>query len=49
MKKKIAIVSCYFKDNYGSMLQSYATKTILDKNNIPNETININNNKDFSK
>lgn len=45
--KKVGIVSCYFKDNYGSMLQAYATKRILDNNNIPNETIAIGNNKDF--
>ncbi len=49
MAKKVGIVSCYFKDNYGSMLQAYATKKILDNNNIPNETININNNIDFKK
>ena len=47
--KKVGIVSCYFKDNYGSMLQAYATKKILDNNNIPNETINITNNIDFKK
>lgn len=47
--KKVGIVSCYFKNNYGSMLQAYATKKILDNNNIPNETINIDGNKDFSK
>ena len=47
MRKKVGIVSCYFKDNYGSMLQAYATKKILDKNEIPNETINIKYNKDF--
>ena len=34
--KKVGIVSCYFKNNYGSMLQAYATKKILDNNNIPN-------------
>ena len=45
--KKVGIVSCYFKDNYGSLLQAYATKKILDKNEIPNETINIKYNKDF--
>ena len=45
--KKVGIVSCYFKDNYGSMLQAYATKKILDNNNIPNETINITDNIDF--
>lgn len=49
MKKKVGIVSCYFKNNYGSMLQAYATKRILDNNGVENETINIDNNKDFSK
>lgn len=47
MGKKVGIVSCYFKNNYGSMLQAYATKKILDNNHIPNETININYNEDF--
>lgn len=47
--KRVGIVSCYFKNNYGSMLQAYATKMILDNNNIPNETIAIENNKDFKK
>lgn len=45
--KKVGIVSCYFKNNYGSMLQAYATKKILDNNNIPNETVNIDRNVDF--
>ena len=45
--KKVGIVSCYFKNNYGSMLQAYATKKILDNNNIPNETVNIDGNADF--
>lgn len=49
MTKKVGIVSCYFKDNYGSMLQAYATQKILDNNHIENETINISYNKDFSK
>ena len=49
MSKRVGIVSCYFKNNYGSMLQAYATKKILDNNNILNETINIDDNKDFSK
>ena len=44
MSKKVGIVSCYFKNNYGSMLQAYATKKIVDNSNIPNETINIDNN-----
>ena len=47
MSKKVGIVSCYFKNNYGSMLKAYATKKVLDNNNIPNETINIEQNKDF--
>lgn len=47
--KKVGIVSCYFKNNYGSMLQAYATKKILDNNNIPNETIKIDDNIDFKK
>lgn len=49
MKNKVAIVSCYFKHNYGSMLQAYATQKILDDMGIENETINIDNNIDFSK
>ena len=49
MSKKVGIVSCYFKKNYGSMLQAYATQKILDNNNIPNETINIEENVDFKK
>ena len=47
--KKVGIVSCYFKNNYGSLLQAYASKKILDNNNILNETIAIEKNKDFSK
>ena len=47
--KKVGIVSCYFKNNYGSALQAYATKKVLDNNNISNETIAIETNKDFSK
>lgn len=49
MNKKVGLVTCYFKNNYGSVLQAYATKKILDNNNIPNETINIDNNIDFKK
>lgn len=39
--KKVAIVSCYFQPNYGSMLQAYATQEILNFMGIPNETVNI--------
>lgn len=37
--KKIAIVSCYFHKNYGSMLQAYATQKIVDELGYENETI----------
>lgn len=47
--KKVGIVSCYFKYNYGSMLQAYATKYILDKNQIENETISCDENASFKK
>lgn len=47
--KKVGIVSCYFKNNYGSMLQAYASQKILDNNSIPNETINICELSDFSR
>lgn len=39
MGKKVGLVTCYFKNNYGSMLQAYATKKFLDNNQIDNETI----------
>ncbi|AQR95081.1 polysaccharide pyruvyl transferase family protein [Clostridium saccharoperbutylacetonicum] len=39
--KKVAIVSCYFMKNYGSMLQAYATQKILDNFGVENETICI--------
>ena len=45
--KKIGIVSCYFKNNYGSMLQAYATKKVLDNLTLENETFNIDKNQDF--
>ncbi len=38
---KVAIVSCYFQHNYGSMLQAYATQMALDKLGYENETIDI--------
>lgn len=48
MDKKVGIVSCYFKHNYGSMLQAYATQKVFDNMEIPNETINIDENIDFA-
>lgn len=39
--KKIAIVSCYFQHNYGSMLQALATQEVLNYLGYPNETICI--------
>lgn len=44
--KKVAVVSCYFQPNYGSMLQAYATQEILNIMCVPNETINIEGLKD---
>ena len=45
--KKTFIVSCYFKHNYGSMLQAYATQHFLDNCGIENETIDIATLRDF--
>ena len=39
--KKVALVTCYFHPNYGSMLQAYATQKILDDWQIPCENICI--------
>ncbi|RNC29193.1 MAG: hypothetical protein AWM53_00842 [Candidatus Dichloromethanomonas elyunquensis] len=39
--KKVAVVSCYFQKNYGSMLQAFATQKILDALGYENETICI--------
>jgi len=39
--KKVGVVSCYFQQNYGSMLQALATQMVLDKLGYDNETINI--------
>ena len=47
--KKVGIVSCYFKNNYGSLLQAYATQQFLNSNNIPNVTVKIEHNKDLEK
>ena len=43
------MVTCYFKSNYGSLLQAYATQKFLDSLKIENETINIDKNIDFKK
>ena len=40
-QKKVALVTCYFQPNYGSMLQALATQEVLDIMNVPNETICI--------
>ena len=47
--KKVGIISCYFKHNFGSMLQDYATKKILDYFGIPDGTINVDENTDIKK
>ena len=49
MSGKIGIVSCYFKHNYGSMLQAYATQKVLDNMGLENETFEITSNIDFKK
>ena len=46
--KKIGLVSCYFKNNFGSQLQAYATQKILQDYGYDVETIDISKNKDFS-
>ena len=38
---KIAVISCYFQHNYGSMLQALATQEILNTLGYSNETICI--------
>lgn len=38
---KIAIISCYFIDNYGSILQSYATQKYLTNQNLDCQTVSI--------
>lgn len=47
--KKTYIASCYFKHNYGSMLQAYATQAFLDANNVPNETFDVSVLADFKE
>ena len=37
--KKVGLVSCYFKDNYGSMLQAYATEMIMQQIGLPYQTV----------
>lgn len=38
---KLALVTCYFQQNYGSQLQAYATQLYFDKLGLANETICI--------
>lgn len=45
--KPIGLVTCYFHHNYGSMLQAYATEMILQKMELPYETIACCNPKDY--
>jgi coenzyme F420-reducing hydrogenase beta subunit len=47
--KKVGLVTCYFKHNYGSSLQAYATQSFLDANKIECETVNVSTLADFSK
>lgn len=45
--KKTYIASCYFKHNFGSMLQAYATQAFLDEKGIQNETFDVSLLSDF--
>ena len=45
--KKVGIVSCYFKNNYGSILQAFATQEVLNGLGLENETFSIDKNVDF--
>lgn len=45
--KKIALVSCYFKENYGSMLQAFALQQFLLSHGYPVENINVRKLDDF--
>lgn len=47
MKNKIAIASCYFKNNYGSQLQAFATQKVIENMGCEAVTINLENNIDF--
>lgn len=47
--KKTYIASCYFKHNYGSMLQAYATQEFLDENKIKNYTFDVSYLEDFKQ
>ena len=38
-RKKVAIVSCYYVKNYGSMLQAYAVQKMLDNFNLDSENL----------
>ena len=38
-RKKVAIVSCYYVNNYGSMLQAYAVQKMLDNFNLDSENL----------
>lgn len=46
--KKIGLVVCYNIKNYGSVLQSYATEKIVEKEELPYECINYKRKKNFS-
>ena len=41
IKKKIALVTCYFQPNYGSQLQAFATQEAFVKLGLEHETIMI--------
>ena len=45
--KKIALIVCYHIKNYGSVLQSYATQKLIEKENLDYECINYHKKKNL--
>lgn len=41
LKKKVALITCYFQRNYGSQLQAYATQMVVDDMQLDYVTIAI--------
>ena len=45
--KKVGLIVCYHIKNYGSVLQSYATEKLVEKEGLPYECINYKKKKDL--
>lgn len=48
-QKKVAIVSCYYVKNYGSMLQAYAVQKMLDNFNLDSENLDYVKSRDLKQ